>query len=117
MTKLNKNYQKKGSVSTGRVDNNASTLDQLFGFDNGSKFGTLDYSEFEKRLDAMSLSEIQEEAQKINIPPIDDKERLKRTLKNEFRIYASNYNVPKSPAPVDPSKVNQVVKDLMKEGK
>ena len=118
MAKTNKNYRKNTNVSTGRVDKrNPSTIDQLFGFDDGNKFGTLDYNEYEAKLDNMTLSDLQQEAEKINCPPIDDKERLKRSLKNEFRIYASNYNIPKSPPPTDPSKVSKVVKDFMSEGK
>lgn len=113
-----KTSYKQSQISTGRVDKKApSTIDQLFGFDTGEKFGTLNLSEYDERLNSMTLSELQDEARKINCPPIDDKERLKRSLRNEFRVYASNYKVPKSPAPTDPSKVSAIVKKLMAEGK
>ncbi len=116
MPKISKNNYKKASVSTGRVEN-PTTLDQLWGFDTGNKFGTLDLGVYTNKLNSLNLSDLQDEAKKLGIPPIDDKSRLIRSLVNEFRVYASNARIPSQPKSVDPSKVSKEVLEFMKEGK
>lgn len=116
--KASKNLRDKLNISTGKVEQSEpSTLDQLFGLDAGNKFGTLDPKIYQAKLNGLNLGELQEEAKRVSLPPIDDKERLKRALFNEFRVYVSNYRVPKSPKPVDPKKVDPAVLEFMKEGK
>ena len=112
-----KNNYKNNNISTGRVDKNVSSMAQLFGEDVGNKFGTLNFGEYEEKLNSMTLNDLQDEARKINCPPIDDKERLKRSLKNEFRVYASNFNLPPQPKQMDLKKVPREVLDFMSEGK
>lgn len=68
-----------------------STLDQIWGEDGTSKFGTLDRNKYENKLENMTRAEVQAEAQKHGLVPIEDTKRLKRTLVQKFREHAASY--------------------------
>lgn len=68
-----------------------STLDQIWGEDGTSKFGTLDSEKYQNKLDNMTRSEIQAEAQKHGLVPIEDTKRLKKTLSQLFKEHAASY--------------------------
>lgn len=71
--------------------NSPSTLDQIWGEDGTSKFGTLDLNKYEGRLDGMTKSEVQAEAQKHGLVPIEDTQRLRKSLIQQFKQHSATY--------------------------
>ncbi len=71
-----------------------TTLDQIWGDDGLSKYGTLCDQEYKTKLDDMSKSDIFAHAASIGIIPVDNRDLLTRTLLKEFLKFSSAYKKP-----------------------
>ena len=74
-----------------------TTLDQIWGDEGLSKYGTLNEDEYVKQIDEFNRTDLQAHAIKLGIVPIDDRSRLTKKLLYEFRIHAVNYKKPADP--------------------
>lgn len=74
----------------------AQTLDQLWGDDGLWKYKTMDVGEYEKQLNEMNAADVRDHAIKLGFMPIENTERLKGRLINEFRKFVGSYNKPES---------------------
>ena len=102
-TKLESMTQSHGKTETFE----ATTLDQILGDTGLSKYGTMNVSEYKKKLDTMPKSDLQAHATKVGLVPIDDRERMIKRLVHEFTLYVAQYRYPvnkeKAPeAPIEP---------------
>ena len=89
-----------------------TTLDQIWG-DNGlTKYGTMDEDEYANQLKEMTKSDIQAHATKVGLVPVDDRERLVKRLMHEFKLYVSAYRHPSTTPPVQPNITPDVAKIL-----
>ena len=61
-----------------------TTLDQIWGDTGLTKYGHLDVEKYEKSLNEMTKADIQAEAHRIGIIPIDNREMLHKRLITEF---------------------------------
>jgi hypothetical protein len=93
-----------------------TTLDQIWGDDGTSKYGTLNEEEYLSKLDGMTKSDIYLHASKLGIVPIDDRGRLKKTLLSGFRKHVAKF---KMPTQVDESheKLPKNIREILEEGK
>lgn len=99
----------------GKVENRKITLDQVWGDDGKRKYGTLDTAEYEEYLKSLSKTDLQAHATKIGLVPVDDREALRKRLKQEFVKYASQYQA--RPDNKTVKSVSKNVKDILSEGR
>jgi len=71
-----------------------TTLDQIWGDDGTSMYGTIDDKVYMERLDDMNLSDLQTHASRVGIIPIDNRNMLRDRLVREFRRHVSTYQKP-----------------------
>lgn len=71
-----------------------TTLDQIWGDDGSSMYGTLKEDNYQERLDEMNMSDLQSHASRVGIIPIDNRGMLKERLIREFRKHVSAYQKP-----------------------
>lgn len=64
-----------------------TTLDQLLGYNDLSKYGTLDEEEYKAKITEMHKTDLQAHASDLGFVPLDDVERLQANLLREFRNY------------------------------
>jgi hypothetical protein len=74
-----------------------TTLEQILGVNGQSKFGTMDESEYTNRLNNMPKTDLQAHATQIGIVPIDNRDRLIKTLTTQFRLHVASFKRPTSP--------------------
>jgi hypothetical protein len=71
-----------------------TTLDQIWGDDGSSTYGTLNESTYTDKVDDMNLSDLQAHASTVGIIPIDNRNTLRERLLREFRKHVSSYKKP-----------------------
>lgn len=98
------------------TDTQPTTLDMIWGDDGLSKYGTLNQSEYENYLNNLNKSDLHSHAAKLNVMPIDNRDRLTKTLIREFVSFANKYKQPKfTPAPMKP--ISKEVQKILSEGR
>ena len=108
---------KKMSQTHAKVENfEPTTLDQIWGDDGTSMYGTLDDNKYQERLDEMNMSDLQSHASRVGIIPIDNRSMLRERLIREFRKHASSY---KKPIEIqdDSETVNKDAMKILSEGR
>ena len=70
------------------------TLDQIWGDDGTSTYGTLNENTYTVQLDDMNMSDLQAHASTVGIIPIDNRQTLRERLLREFRKHTSAYKKP-----------------------
>lgn len=95
-TKLKALTQVNAKVETSQK----TSLDQVWGFDSISRYGTIDENEYSSRLSAMTSSDLENHAVSVGcIVPTSperfkDYGRLKESLIKQFRAYVSSLKKP-----------------------
>ena len=93
-----------------------TTLDQIWGDDGLSVYGTMDENHYENELDEMNLSDLQAHASRVGIIPIDNRATLRERLLREFRKHVASYKKPVSP-PAPQHKVDSEAMKILSEGR
>jgi hypothetical protein len=103
----------------GKVDKfTPTTLDQIWGDDGSSRYGTVIEEEYINSINDMAMTDLQTHASKIGFIPIDNRENLEKRLIKEFRRHVSEYRAPTEMAPEnDPLDIDPRVKKILEEGK
>ena len=92
----------------------ATTLDQIWGDEGLARYKTLEDKTYRDLLQSMSLTDLQTEAQRIGLVPVDNREMLTGRLMREFRTHVQQYQAP--PQPTDPKEYGDDVYRILKEG-
>lgn len=96
----NKKRIKELHQTHGRVDeSNFQTLDQLFGNTGIGEYGTLDVQEYESQLKEMATHDLHEHSVKKGVLPVDNRERLIKTLLAEFQKHVMRFKAPTNRTP------------------
>ena len=97
--KTKKNDLKDLSQTHGKVqgDFQPTTLEQIWGDEGLSRYGTLSEEEYSKQLDEYNRTDLQSHAAKMGIVPLDDRTRLTKSLLAQFRAHVSGYQKPLDP--------------------
>jgi hypothetical protein len=74
-----------------------TSLEQILGITGQTKYGTMDEGEYQNKLDNLSKSDLQAHATKIGIVPVDNRDRLIKTMMQQFRLHLSSFRHPKRP--------------------
>ena len=86
-----------------------TTLDQIWGDDGTSVYGTLNENQYANQLDDMNMSDLQTHASTVGIIPIDNRSTLRERLLRDFRKHVSSYKKPthqtQSPRDVNPETI------------
>ena len=93
-----------------------TTLEQIWGDDGSTAYGTLNENAYTKQVDDMNMSDLQAHASTVGIIPIDNRNTLRERLLREFRKHVSSYKKPvqesSSAAHIDPK-----VMKILSEGR
>lgn len=93
-----------------------TTLDQIWGDNGNTKYGTTDLEVYINKISDMNKSDLQTHANLIGLVPVDDREILTRKLVSEFKKYVSGFTRPLS-SPKAPPFVSKEVARILAEGK
>jgi len=114
MPKLNRKEQHE---THGKVDSfEPTTLEQILGFNELSRYGTLNEEEYERELKEMSKIDLQAHAREKGIVPIDSVERLTNNLLREFKNYVFYLRKPIK-AKVAPKEPTKNIRNILAEGR
>lgn len=92
-------------------------LEQVWGFNELSKYGTLEESVYEKQIDELNRTDLEAHARKVGVVIVESTARLKESLKKEFRNYAFYLRKPAPKAPSSTNEVNDEVRRILSEGR
>lgn len=84
------------NIVTGKKDSGPSLFEKI-GFSHFYKFGAEDIDEYVKNLNKMNLSDLQAHAMKLGVMPKHDRNRIIRTLKQEFTKAKTERDVSRLP--------------------
>ena len=93
-----------------------TTLDQIWGDDGNTKYGTTDEATYLNKLQDMDKSDLQSHAGFVGIVPVDDREILTKKLIQAFKKYVSGFQKPVTPINPPPNVTDEIAK-ILAEGK
>ena len=93
-----------------------TTLEQIWGDDGSSAYGTLNENQYTNQVDEMNMSDLQTHASTVGIIPIDNRHTLRERLLREFRKHVSSYKKPVHQAESTTHADPEVMK-ILSEGK
>lgn len=97
----------------GKVEN-PITLEQVWGDDGLSKYGTMDAEKYADYVSNLNKSDLQKHAVKIGLVPIDDRTTLIARLKKEFTKHTVKYSTKTLP---QKKNISKEAKDILAEGR
>ena len=102
--------------TTGKVQEvKQSKLDQIFGFNDMARYGTISEAEYTEQLLEMNKADLQTHALKLGIGIVSDIERQRNILLEKFRGYVAQLNRPEPIKNV--TKVSKAVERILAEGR
>ena len=93
-----------------------TSLNQIWGDDGMSKYGTLDAKEYEKQLRVLTRTDLGAHAQKIGLVPIDNSSLLIERLLAEFNRHANSFKKPVSEQE-NPLNMDPETRKILEEGR
>jgi len=94
-----------------------TSLDQIWGHGDSSRFGTTDEVEFEGKLKEMTRADLENFARRHGSIVVESSERIRAELMKVFRNYVSLLRKPTSKPPVGTSPVSAAVQRILNEGR
>ena len=94
-----------------------TTLDQIWGDEGNSKYGTLDESTYSTQIKAMNKSDLHSHAIKLGIMPVENRELLTNRLLREFKKHVLSFRKPTQTSAKKPQDVSQAVKSILAQGR
>ena len=94
-----------------------TTLDQIWGDQGFSKYGTLSESDYIGQIKGMNKTDLHAHAVKMGILPVENRELLSNRLVREFKKYVLAYKKPKPKPNKKSSKPSDKVKSILAEGR
>jgi len=93
-----------------------TTLDQIWGDDGASEYGTLDYQSYQEKIFDMNMSDLQAHASRVGIVPIDNRNMLTDRLLREFGKHVSSFRKPVEDLG-EQQNISKKIKDILAEGR
>lgn len=93
-----------------------TTLDQIWGDEGTTKYGTIDESVYQERLNDFSRVDLQAHAVTVGLIPIDNAGQLRKRLLVEFKKHVSQYKIPKIDSKANKPLPRSAMK-ILEEGK
>lgn len=101
-----------GKVETVRP----TTLDQIWGEDGTTKYGTNDPQEYKNYITSLNRTDLQTHAVQIGVLPNDNLEMLRARLEREFLRHVLSYQAPPSKLG-NPKKISKEIQKILAEGR
>lgn len=100
-----------------KVDSPKPTmLDQVWGFNEISRYGTINEEEYQVRLKDMTRADLENHARSVGCLVLESSERLREALLKQFRGYVLSLHQPDSKS-TRPGKLSPEVKRILDEGR
>jgi hypothetical protein len=80
----------------GKIEGQPTTLEQIWGFNENARYGTLEEEEYTKQVHEMSRSELEAHARRVGVVIVESSARLQDKLIREFRSYVSLLRKPQT---------------------
>ena len=93
-----------------------TTLDQIWGDDGTSEYGTLDYDSYKGKIFDMNMSDLQAHASRVGIVPIDNRNMLTDRLLREFGRHVSSFKKPSEDLQENQN-IPKKIRDILAEGR
>ena len=94
-----------------------TTLDQIWGDEGNSKYGTLEESDYTSQIRAMNKSDLHSHAIKLGILPVENRELLTNRLVREFKKHVLSFKKPKEATAKKPKTVSKDLKSILAQGR
>jgi hypothetical protein len=93
-----------------------TSLDQIWGFNEISRYGTVDESEYSLKLKEMTRSDLENHARGVGCMVVESSDRLKDMLLKQFRAYVLSL---KKPAPQQTAQIQVTpeIRKILNEGR
>lgn len=102
----------------GKEDSTQPTLlEQVWGFNDLSKYGTLDEAAYQRQLDEMNRTDLESHARKVGVIVVESTARLKGELVRAFANYVYYLRKPAPTAPTSKTEVTDEVRRILAEGR
>jgi hypothetical protein len=108
-----KQIQTNGKVETQQI----TSLEQLWGVNDLSRYGTTDEDTYRQKLNEFNKSDLEAHARQIGVTIPEGVERLKGNLIRQFRVYVSSLKNPPPPLSKGPMKMTPEIEKILAEGK
>lgn len=93
-----------------------TTLDQIWGFNENSRYGTMDEEEYFLKLKDMTRVDLENHARAVGSMVVESSERMRDELMKQFRSYVLHLRKPVSNVPKT-SQMDAATKRVMNEGR
>jgi len=103
-----------GKVETEKFQ--PTLLEQVWGVDNLSRYGTLDESVYVHRLEGMTRADLEAHARQMGVVVVEHSPRLRDKLMGEFRTYVSMTRRPAN-VPNGLTEMSDAAKKVLAEGR
>ena len=110
--KLNSLSQTHAKVDTTEL----TSLDQIWGFNELSRYGTLDENEYKDRLILMTRADLENHARSTGVLVVESSDRLRDLLLKQFRSYVLSLKKPASQNPKE-TKLSKDAEKVLREGR
>lgn len=117
MPKKSKKLQNLNQINAKVDTTQLTSLDQVWGFNEISRYGTIDEGEYKARLKDMTRSDLENHARGVGCMVLESSERLRETLLSQFRAYVLSLRKPASATPTAKGKIAPEVLKILGEGK
>jgi len=94
-----------------------TTLDQVWGDEGLSVYGTMNQEEYQSQLDNYNRTDLQAHASRLGIVPLDDRNRLTKTLVSEFKKHVSAFRRPSEAEKKVEDDTHERVRKLLSDGR
>jgi hypothetical protein len=94
-----------------------TTLEQVFGFNELSKYGTVDEATYQRQLEEMNRTDLESHARKVGVVVVESTARLKGELVKTFNSYVFYLRKPAPKAPTAKGEVSDEVRRILSEGR
>lgn len=108
---------KKQIEATGKVETyEPTTLDQICGFNELARYGTMEQEQYSARLNDMTRTDLEAHARKMGVVIVEGTERLKGKLLSEFQSYVAMLRKPPTP-PKQSVNIDPAVLKILAQGR
>ena len=116
MPKKTKKLEALSQIHAKTQETQITRLDQVWGFNDMHRFGTVDEGEYTAHLRDMTRADLENHAKKVNVIVVEDSGRLRDLLLKEFRSYVISLKKPAYVKPVQ-GKVSAEAQRVLNEGR
>jgi len=97
-----------------KIEKEPTMLEQIWGFNELAKYGTNNEEEYSKKLNEMTRTDLETHARKVGVVILESTDRLKESLKKEFRSYYIYLYKPKTVIKPLDKKAEEEVKRILR---